>query len=556
MFIHNFLLREGVVTEMSLLRKPRHKVSQKAKGIVVLATITALVFGGVALTSQSASAHTGDLNATAVCNTTTGEFDVTYKLTTSKTGLDGSTKWRIGNTAFESTPTSNAGMDRGPVASTGSQTVTLGTISVPGTSKKAPWAYAFTVWTDNFKKGSDGGDINLAGNCEKTLQADASASVSTTPPTCDTAGTLVLGNITNATWGEVTYSGAGNLHYSVPANAVDGSKFPASAGVSSDGKTQTFSGELGAATLDCPVTPVASSTDETCDAIGTLTLGSGHYTWQLTIDKDVPELGIAADVPFTVPSGTWLATFSALGNDPSGPHYYGTVVAQATADPGHSVGDSQSKWTFTFTKQDCRTIVTPVKPAITEVETCDTYGSVTPVETEGVKYVVEFDKMTGEYSVTATPKNKEFWFKGEQSVVFTGNVGAYVACPGVVTPVTPKADDKCEVSNDKYKLPPGSEGISYAFDSKKGVVATLTSDKFIFDETLPAGYVLSEDGLSATYAYSNFKWTDEDCGTLAHTGINSDEMKGILLLSGGSLLVGGLAVAYTAYSRRKARMVA
>lgn len=537
---------------MSLSRKPRHKVSRSAKSVLAALATTALVLGGVVLTSQSASAHTGDLDATAVCNTTTGEFDITYMLTTSKTELNGSTKWRVGSTTFESTPTSNAGMDRGPVASTGSQTITLGTTSVPGTSKKAPWAYAFTIWTDNFKKGSDGGDIKLPGNCVKTIKADASASVNTTSPTCDVAGTLVLGAVTNATWGEIAYSGAGNLHYSVVATAVDGHKFPAGVGVSSNGKTQTFTGDLRAATLDCPATGLAVAHQETCDSVGTLVLSGDHVTFTI-VNQFESAAGPAGTVITGVPAGTYKGLMDGSKPESEQNHrVYGHTTITAVADPGYSLGNVQKVWEVDSVKADCRTIVTPVKPAVTEVETCDTYGSVTPVETEGVNYVVEFDKVTGEYTATATPKDG-FKFEGPQSVVFTGNVGAFVACPGVVTPVTPKANDQCELKSDKYNLPPNSEGISYAFDSKKGVVATLTGTDFTFSETLPAGYVKSEDGLSATYAYSNFKWTDVSCDTLASTGVNSDITNGILITSGLLLLFGGPLVAYS--RRRKARMI-
>jgi hypothetical protein len=139
----------------------------KLKKIWTLALASVLLGGGAAIAVPlSASAHTGDLDATAVCNTATGQYDVTYKLTTSQTGLDGATMWKVGDTNFTGTPTSNAGLDRGPVASHGAQTITLGTVSVPGTAKRAPWAYAFTTWADQFTKGSDGGDIALAGTCK------------------------------------------------------------------------------------------------------------------------------------------------------------------------------------------------------------------------------------------------------------------------------------------------------------------------------------------------------------------------------------------------------
>lgn len=123
-----------------------------------------LALGLVMLGGLPAQAHTGDLNATATCETD-GTYTITYTLTTSNTSLAGTTYWRVGDTTFDGIPTSNAGLDRGPVASTGAGTYTLGSVSVAGTSTKAPWAYAFTTWTDDFKKGSDGGDIALAGTC-------------------------------------------------------------------------------------------------------------------------------------------------------------------------------------------------------------------------------------------------------------------------------------------------------------------------------------------------------------------------------------------------------
>lgn len=174
-------------------------MSRLAKRAVSAFAAIAIALGGVAFTATSASAHTGDLNASAVCNTTTGQFDVTYTLTTSKTALDGSTMWRVGSTTFESTPTSNAGMDRGPVSSTGSQTVTLGTISVPGTSTKAPWAYAFTTWTDGFTKGSDGGDIALAGNCV-TPPTEVTPHLTFTPGTCLAAGSVDAVETADYSW--------------------------------------------------------------------------------------------------------------------------------------------------------------------------------------------------------------------------------------------------------------------------------------------------------------------------------------------------------------------
>ena len=103
------------------------------KFIAAIGTLVLAVGLSVVAVAAPSSAHTGDLNATAVCNTTTGQYDVTYKLTISSTSLAGTTYWRTGTTSFEGTPTSNTGLTSGPVASTGAGVYTLGTISLPGT---------------------------------------------------------------------------------------------------------------------------------------------------------------------------------------------------------------------------------------------------------------------------------------------------------------------------------------------------------------------------------------------------------------------------------------
>ncbi|GAA1944826.1 hypothetical protein [Agromyces allii] len=134
------------------------------------AVLTTLALaGGLAVVGAvaPASAHTGDLKANAVCNTTTGQYDVTYTLSLTQVdkNLTGTTKWRIGTTSFDGTPSSDKNMDRGPLTSTGNATITLGTQSLPGTTTTAPWVYAFTTWSDKFSKGSDGRVEGLKGDC-------------------------------------------------------------------------------------------------------------------------------------------------------------------------------------------------------------------------------------------------------------------------------------------------------------------------------------------------------------------------------------------------------
>lgn len=160
----------------------------KIRKFIAGAAVAVFAALGVGLTAQSASAHTGDLSVTAVCNTQTGQYDFTAKLTTANTGLPGTTAWRVGTPNFEGTPTNANGM-QGAIQTTGAQTITLTTFSLPGTTTgKGPWVYAHTTWTDGFKKGSDGQLYdNLKGDCKPPVvvppqPADKVTSVPTDNP--------------------------------------------------------------------------------------------------------------------------------------------------------------------------------------------------------------------------------------------------------------------------------------------------------------------------------------------------------------------------------------
>ena len=153
-------------------------------------------------------------------------------------------------------------------------------------------------------------------------QNDAVVGVaSVTPATCDVAGTLVLAAGIHASWGAVTYSGDGDLHYSVTATAEPGHTF-------ADGSaTVLVTGTLAAALTgdQCDPTTVhrdavageVTTTAATCDVAQTLVLGAGTYA-------------------------SWGAvTYSGEGNL----HY--TVTATAAA--GHAFVDGSTTFVVTGT---------------------------------------------------------------------------------------------------------------------------------------------------------------------------------------------------------------
>jgi len=254
---------------------------------IAAATVAvALAGAGLAVVAPlSASAHTGDLNATAVCNTATGKFDVTYKLTISQTGLAGDSKWGIGTVDFAHTPTNanDALLNKGTVHSTGAGVITLGTIEVAGNATKAPWAYAYTTWSDKFGKGSDGGDIALAGNCVVPDQKNATATFDISLPSCDVPGKLSYS-------GEnVTFTGTANgsttpgaVH--VVAAATQGHSF-----TTGDPKTHTFDGTILGQTGPSQSTNPAGScyvppTVQNCPAIGNggVSTNLNHNGWDFS----------------------------------------------------------------------------------------------------------------------------------------------------------------------------------------------------------------------------------------------------------------------------------
>ena len=296
----------------------------------VLAALAAVLLGvGISLTAVAApaSAHTGDLTAAATC--VNGEYKVTYTLKISSTDLKGTAYWRIGTTSFDGTPSNNNGMNDS-VATNGSGSYVLTTITLPGTSKKAPWAYAYTIWSDKFGKGSDGGDIALGGNCETTkTPVTVNPGASTTPPTCLAAGTLVIPSQEGITFSGGT-NGDGPGTYTIKATANAG--YVLTAPYSKTLTVLPANGDL----CEKVTIPVSSKNQMTCVAgvaSGSYTLpAAGQYVeWfvdgvktttpspvttagNVKVEAKITAAGIAAGVKFT--DGTTVKTYNHLFTTP------------------------------------------------------------------------------------------------------------------------------------------------------------------------------------------------------------------------------------------------
>ena len=269
-----------------------------------------------------------------------------------------------------------------------------------------------------------------------TTTPDASAALTTSVATCDAASALVLGTVTNATWGTPVYSGTDNLDYSVVATATLGHIFPAGAGVSPDGKTATFTGTLDPKkTTGCAppeeqclpksqvsytyfpwsnsgvitVTPLPGYTDELCDdfyvTVATWTYDKSDNVWPQTL-KETQELHIDKvdsydyGLPIVCGQGDVYASFT----EQPVPHGFLTGPGQPY-EPGflHNMGFTGPAPTFMQTKPGCN-VVTPAVPTVDVIEKCGQYGSVIAEDTAEVDYTIAGTGGQGAYTVTAAVK--------------------------------------------------------------------------------------------------------------------------------------------------------
>jgi hypothetical protein len=281
---------------------------------------------------------------------------------------------------------------------------------------------------------------------------DAAASISVTPATCAAAAQLVLGTVTNATWGPVT--GA----YAVTATATSGHIFAAdsTAGVtvSADGTTKTFTGTLAAQltggscipTPEClpksavsytysPVTNSGAVTvvnpnpakysNDLCDGFWVTATSwkflAGDSIWPQKLDvvqklAKITTVGVYTyEAPVLCGQGDIYASFVSQP-DPSayllGPNQPGT----GPSTPGgtftetflHNRGFSTSSPGNTWTQDEpgCNEVPVVV-PTVVKIEECGVYGSITATDTALIDYTItpnngqSLVNMQGSYTVTA-----------------------------------------------------------------------------------------------------------------------------------------------------------
>lgn len=253
-----------------------------------MATAAALMLGAglsLAAVAAPASATVPGVSGDAVCNTDDGSFDVTWTVRGDARYPDAAA------TIKEVSIEPDTGTDVSPLID---KTVQAdGSVQLVQSGAAAGTAYTMTVavqWStyEEGKLVTATGSVTPSGDCSTPSPEpkDASAAVSVTPATCEASGSLTLGDVTGATWGEPTTTGS---TYTVVATADEGFVFQPDSSpgvtVAPDGSTKTFTGELpGKLSTDDPTcapqppekkdaAAAVTVSSPTCQAPGALVLG-------------------------------------------------------------------------------------------------------------------------------------------------------------------------------------------------------------------------------------------------------------------------------------------
>ncbi|MGZ5398426.1 MAG: hypothetical protein ACXWDM_00335 [Nocardioides sp.] len=272
-----------------------------------------VVVTGMVLFASPASAHHPQIDGTAVCNPATGQYDVTWTI---RSDADHEKDWvltSISRSIGIATPTAAADDQ---VAHTGHESVDPGAGTLV-LEVEARWQDKHDSTSGVVTQAQSGSVTISPTRCDPDVN-DASASVTTTPATCEYGETLEYGAASFATLsGTPDGTVGGPTPYSVTATAAAGHTF-------ADGsRAQEFTGTLGG--------PTDFDDDQCADgdaaaAVATTQPGCGSGE-QLV-------LGDPLNATWGVPTLT------------EGPGDYVVVV---TADPGHRFSDGTRTQEFTGT---------------------------------------------------------------------------------------------------------------------------------------------------------------------------------------------------------------
>jgi hypothetical protein len=460
------------------------------------------------------------MSGSAVCNTATGEYTVTYE--------GDVTSWPDDYTV-KATVVAPAGSTVSPAdqSLTHAKTFTVTQI-VPGTATSAKVNFAVT-WTTAKESWSGNQTVTLGGDCTAPKVEPATATVIRTDATCDAPATMTLGEAKNAAWPPaVPLTTFGPGHYKVTATATAPAQFDGGA------TTMVFEGDLAgvkddASCITKDAIAVATTTDASCGVAGTLDLG----------------------VPTNAVWGT--------------PVYDGLkYTVTATATKGHVFADGQTTQTFTgplpaaLSSTDAACVVKDASAsAAATTASCDVAGTLKLGATSNATWGTPV--YTGsDYSVVATADPGHVFKDGLTTQTFTGTLPAVLDSTQpdcaqlhtspLVTPVVTSKDLTCNASGS-YTLASAEgtdEGIIWTVDGKVVTAGTypVKSAGSVTVTAAPKGPDFGFDFDTQTSWVLDF--TDaKDCGgltTLAMTGTNANTINLGLLFAGGLLVLGGALV--------------
>lgn len=266
-------------------------------------------------------------------------------------------------------------------------------------------------------------------------------------------------------------------------------------------ESEVFSGNLGTY-IECATPTEPTFTDAVCTAPGESSDGS--YTIPST-DGVIYEVKIG--------DGDWE---TATAGDYTVSTFPTTVSIRAIAEDGYELTGDNGPWTHTFESAgECLTEATPVEPTVTPITECGAYGSIELPTTVGVVYeLTAGDGLQGAWEVTATPADGYF-FDGEQSVVFSGNLGAYTDC---VTALPATFTDSQCLAVDVEGVPtntvvPGE----YVIPSVDGVQFSVSLNGGAFTDTTAGNYTVADGDTVVVQAHALPGYTLEGDTEWSHT---------------------------------------
>ncbi|MBN9151955.1 MAG: hypothetical protein J0H56_11140 [Micrococcales bacterium] len=413
------------------------------------------------------------------------------------------------------------------------------------------WTESHGVWTLNHYAGKNlttvwggatGAEI-LANGCMIPDLKDATAVISITPATCSTAEVLVLGAISNATWGTPTLT-TGPGTYSVTATANAGHAF--SNGSSTMVFGGTLAGVLSPTSQACapppPCLPISavSYTYSNSTNSGVITVAQlkgysdtlckpfwvtaaswtfdGNTSWPQTLDKWNPANGgNKIDSVGTYPYGADVgcgqgdiyATFSAPGVPKPNPEILNGPHNPYPEHFLHNMGFTGPSPTYMQRNAStCNANEVKVVPAVTFTDVCGTNddGIVGGVDTAEINYTIIDNRVNGVGTVIATAAPKTGYtfatgaYTGPWSHTFTDE-----PCPIVVKTVPAVTfTDECGIDNDGIVGGTDTAEIDYTITDNRvngvGLVTVTAAPQ--------SGYVFENGAYTGPWTYT---FTNEPC---------------------------------------------